>query len=92
MRQALSYLFLLMNAAVRGGSPESAMAKEDRDLRKAGLKVTVPRVKILQMLEARLYPHFLFWVFSQLSGNFCGLLRTLDASFACEMPKAKTKR
>ena len=29
------------------------MAKEDRDLRKAGLKVTVPRVKILQMLEAR---------------------------------------
>lgn len=33
------------------------MAKEDRDLRKAGLKVTVPRVKILQMLEARPEAH-----------------------------------
>ena len=29
------------------------MPNEDRDLRKAGLKVTVPRLKILQMLEAR---------------------------------------
>ena len=27
------------------------MAREDSELRKAGLKVTVPRVKILQILE-----------------------------------------
>ena len=33
------------------------MAKEDSELRKAGLKVTVPRVKILQILEQNADQH-----------------------------------
>ena len=34
------------------------MTNEDRELRKAGLKVTVPRVKILQILEQNEVQHF----------------------------------
>ncbi len=34
------------------GLQEKHMAVENQELRKAGLKVTLPRVKILQMLEA----------------------------------------
>jgi Fur family ferric uptake transcriptional regulator len=33
------------------------MAEENIELRKAGLKVTLPRVKILQILEAATEPH-----------------------------------
>ncbi|QFU76763.1 ferric iron uptake transcriptional regulator [Halioglobus maricola] len=33
------------------------MAEENQELRKAGLKVTLPRVKILQILEADRGPH-----------------------------------
>ncbi len=33
------------------------MADENIELRKAGLKVTLPRVKILQILEAAAEPH-----------------------------------
>lgn len=34
-----------------------ALTKEDRELRKVGLKVTVPRIKILQILEQNAQPH-----------------------------------
>ncbi|AQA18232.1 ferric iron uptake transcriptional regulator [Halioglobus japonicus] len=33
------------------------MAEENQELRKAGLKVTLPRVKILQILESEAGPH-----------------------------------
>ena len=39
-------------------SRESDMATENQDLRNAGLKVTLPRVKILQILEGSEHKHF----------------------------------
>lgn len=47
----------MVTQAARSGHEAGVSSLETRDLRKAGLKVTLPRVKILQILEANREGH-----------------------------------
>lgn len=48
---------MIPDVAFLATTKEWTMADENIELRKAGLKVTLPRVKILQILEAAEQPH-----------------------------------